>query len=149
MPYADPARQREFQARWIAQRRAEWFAGKTCSDCGTPDDLHLDHRDPKLKVSHRIWSWSRARREVELAKCVARCEPCHLIKTRAGGETITAAVVDPELVEEIRSRYAAGGITQTALGKQYGIGQQAISKIVLGQRWSACPDSTTDRAVAS
>jgi len=35
----------------------------------------------------------------------------------------------------IRKRYAAGGITQTALAKQYGIKQPQVSAIVLYQSW--------------
>ena len=35
-----------------------------------------------IKISHRIWSWARERREAELLKCVARCKPCHKNKSR-------------------------------------------------------------------
>lgn len=82
MPYVDPDRRREYARDWMAKRRAEWFqANGPCFDCGTWEDLELDHIDPALKVSHRIWSWAKERREAELAKCVARCRSCHLKKT--------------------------------------------------------------------
>lgn len=38
-------------------------------------------------------------------------------------------------VEEIRNRYAAGGITQQKLGAEYGVAQTVISRIVLFKNW--------------
>jgi hypothetical protein len=76
MPYRDQAVQREYQRRWKAQRRASWFAGKVCNHCGTGDSLELHHRNGE-KESHKIWSWSRSRRDAELAKCVVLCRDCH------------------------------------------------------------------------
>lgn len=67
----------------VAGRRAEWFSDKLCNVCGATDDLQLDHRDRTTKVSHRIWSWAKERREAELAKCQALCVPCHKAKTRS------------------------------------------------------------------
>lgn len=75
-------RNRQYQREWAAARRAAWFADKTCADCGSSDELELDHVDPQAKVSHRIWSWSAARREPELAKCEPRCHLCHLERTK-------------------------------------------------------------------
>lgn len=77
MPYADPEKQREYQRRWIAKRRAEYMDGKTCKKCGTAGDLHIHHRDTDTKVHHRIWSWARPRLEAELAKCDILCGECH------------------------------------------------------------------------
>lgn len=77
MPYTDPDKQAKYQREWIAQRRAEWFAGKSCAWCGSAEELQLDHVDPATKVSHRIWSWSDSRRNAELAKCQVLCRPCH------------------------------------------------------------------------
>lgn len=81
MPYASKDAQREYQRLWIARRRAEFFDGKSCVKCGAVDDLELDHIDPAEKVSHRIWSWSAARREAEIAKCQILCATCHDAKT--------------------------------------------------------------------
>lgn len=39
-------------------------------------------------------------------------------------------------VEEIRERYKKGGISQRALGKEYGVGQDTISRVVSGKTWS-------------
>ncbi len=77
LPYADPAVQREYQRQYLARRRAEYMADKVCVVCGTDEQLEIHHREPSLKVSHRIWSWSRERREAELAKCEVRCMECH------------------------------------------------------------------------
>ncbi len=81
MPYADPEVQAEYQRQWMANRRAEWFADKSCSWCGSTQNLELDHVDSASKVSHRIWSWSRARRDAELAKCQVLCNECHTAKS--------------------------------------------------------------------
>lgn len=40
-------------------------------------------------------------------------------------------------VAEIRRRYAAGGITQEALGQEYGVTQSHIGNIVRGDSWTA------------
>lgn len=86
MPYSNPEEQRQYQREWLAQRRSKWFAEKTCVECGSPDDLRLDHVDPAQKVDHRIWSWSRERRDTELAKCQVLCLRCHVKKTTENGE---------------------------------------------------------------
>lgn len=77
MPIADIEERREYQRKWIAARRQEWFKDKCCIDCGSTDRLELDHVDPEIKVTNSVWSWSKKRRETELAKCVPRCHDCH------------------------------------------------------------------------
>lgn len=82
MPYKDPEVQRTYQKMWMRKRRQAYFEGKVCVNCQASDNLQLDHMDPALKVSHKIWSWTEQRRNIELAKCQPLCEPCHLEKTR-------------------------------------------------------------------
>jgi hypothetical protein len=80
---------REYQARWVAARRAagvELLGGK-CVECGSTEELEFDHVDPVQKISHRIWSWADARRLAELAKCQLLCAGCHLEKTRRYAST--------------------------------------------------------------
>lgn len=77
MPLATPELRREYQRTWVAARRAEWFADKSCARCGATDDLHIHHRDPAQKVAHAVWSWREERRLVELAKCDVLCRGCH------------------------------------------------------------------------
>lgn len=72
------SRLRDYQRRWIADRRAAFLAGKSCVECGSVDALELDHVDKASKVDHRIWSWSDDRRSAELAKCRVVCKPCHV-----------------------------------------------------------------------
>lgn len=82
MPYKDRDKQREFQRNRVKQVRAEWLAiHGPCVSCGSSADLQVDHKEPDLKVSHRVWSWAPARRAVELAKCQVLCLACHKLKT--------------------------------------------------------------------
>lgn len=81
MPYKDPAKQREYQRLWCKKRRDEYFKDKFCVECGSKDNLELDHIDPSTKESHSIWSWSLERRTVELAKCQVLCNSDHAKKT--------------------------------------------------------------------
>jgi hypothetical protein len=74
-------RKKEYQREWIARRREKFFAGKNCVNCGSIDELQLDHIDRQTKVDHKIWSWSKERREAEIEKCQILCYPCHKIKT--------------------------------------------------------------------
>jgi hypothetical protein len=87
MPYTDLEKQKKYQREWMARRRQEWLTTNgPCVDCGSWDDLQVDHVDASLKINHRVWSWARARRNAELAKCVVRCISCHYQKTRDSGE---------------------------------------------------------------
>ena len=82
MPYARE-QQRRYQKNWLKRRREAWLhKNGPCVECGSWEGLQVDHRDPAQKVTHRVWSWSAARRDVELAKCQPLCEKCHLLKTR-------------------------------------------------------------------
>jgi 5-methylcytosine-specific restriction endonuclease McrA len=81
MGYLDPEAQRKYQREWRALRRAEWFNGKKCVECGSTQNLELDHIDPSKKVTHNVWSWSKKRRDAELGKCQALCDVCHQKKT--------------------------------------------------------------------
>ena len=82
---------RERQNRRVRERmarmRQEWFKEHgPCAHCGSWENLEADHIDPKTKDPEASkvvpWSWSKARREIELAKCQALCRPCHIEKTR-------------------------------------------------------------------
>lgn len=78
MPYRDREAQRAYQRRWMAERRREFLAGKGCSFCTSTENLEIHHFDPGAKVHHAIWSWSKPRREAELAKCIVLCRACHV-----------------------------------------------------------------------
>jgi hypothetical protein len=136
MPYADPTRQAEYQRDWMAKRRAEWFADKVCAGCGSAEELELDHQDPSLKVSHRIWSWSRPRREAELAKCRPLCSPCHQRKSSGevarGENKVKSVKLSGAQVIEIK----ASSLSCRVLGEQYGVHFVTISKIKRGVLWA-------------
>jgi len=51
------------------------------------------------------------------------------------GEENGASKLTQEQVDEMRRRYAEGGISQKALGAELGITQQTVSKIIRGERW--------------
>lgn len=62
----------------MKQARADWLhAHGPCEECGGADRLHVHHRDKSEKVSHRVWSWAKPRRDAELAKCGVLCGVCH------------------------------------------------------------------------
>jgi hypothetical protein len=82
MPYKDKEKQREFNREWIKSRRLNWFQENgPCKSCGSNQNLELDHLNPDVKITHKIWSWKEDRRLEELAKCQVLCHNCHLIKT--------------------------------------------------------------------
>lgn len=140
MPYADPELQREYQRAWIAARRQAWLQEHgPCIDCGTWEGLEVDHADASTKVTHRVWSWSSARREAELAKCVARCRACHLVKTKAAGEYVNrlqgtkhpASKLTDEAVRVIK----ASGEGPRALARRFGVNSGTITNIRKGRAW--------------
>lgn len=84
MPYSSREDRREYARVWIAGRRAQWFAANgPCAQCGSWEKLELDHVDPAVKITNRIWSWAAKRRAEELAKCQVLCEVCHQAKTKS------------------------------------------------------------------
>jgi cytochrome oxidase assembly protein ShyY1 len=83
MAYATRSEQSRYQREWVAKRRADYLADKSCVVCGTTQSLEVDHIDPAQKSSHRIWTWSDKRRNAELAKCQILCTDHHKMKTRA------------------------------------------------------------------
>lgn len=54
----------------------------------------------------------------------------------ARGNKLPQSKLTPELAEAIRLEYAAGGVSQEALGKKYGVHQVRISQVVRGKTWA-------------
>lgn len=90
MPMSTPEAQREYQRQWIAKRRSDYMADKSCAKCGSTEGLEIDHIDPASKVDHKVWSWSAVRREAELLKCQVLCHAHHKEKTLAFDSPRTA-----------------------------------------------------------
>jgi hypothetical protein len=83
MPYKDKRVRNAYNNERNKRNRLEWIAEHgPCVDCGGTDRLQVDHIDPLTKITHRVWSWSPARRRIELEKCAVRCYECHLTKTK-------------------------------------------------------------------
>lgn len=80
VPIKEKDKRRKYAREWVAKRRWEFFKDKSCVRCGAAEtgELCLHHRDKATKVGHNIWSWSKARREAEIAKCVVVCGSCHM-----------------------------------------------------------------------
>jgi hypothetical protein len=137
MPYADADRQREYMRNWMRQRRLDWLMEHgPCVDCGSGNDLEVDHVDASTKITHRVWSWARERREAELAKCVVRCEACHDRKTTASrehvsGERHPATHLTVEDVWAIRT----SDDTERVLARRYGLANSTVHRIRAGQSW--------------
>lgn len=86
--WVDQDRKREYQRQWVANRRQEYIdkRGGSCERCSCTIDLEFHHLDPTIKVTHRIFSYSRKRIEKELANCILLCRtPCHRIEQRKVG----------------------------------------------------------------
>lgn len=88
MPYKDPAKQREFQRKYNAEKRAAFFAGRKCSDCGTEENLSIVSMRSCRKLG---FSASRERLE-QMAKengiLCARCTRYRNIKLRRDKATV-------------------------------------------------------------
>lgn len=89
MPYKDKTKQQEFQKQWLRKRRQKWIDEHgPCIDCGSKNNLEIDHIDPETKDpalrlgSGKMWGWAKEKLDKELLKCVVRCRSCHLQKTR-------------------------------------------------------------------
>jgi len=92
MGYKSKEEQREYQRNWLQKRRNSWIAskGSKCERCGKEDlPFEVDHIDRNSKVDHKVWSWSKERRELELSKCQLLCQLCHWSKTAEENSGLT------------------------------------------------------------
>lgn len=69
--------------RWRAVRNAWLLLNGPCAQCQSWERLEVDHKDPKTKTHHSVWTWAEDRRNDELAKCQVLCFVCHRLKTNA------------------------------------------------------------------
>lgn len=80
---------REYMLKRYHERRASAIKklGGKCVDCGSKEDLQIDHRDHKEKSFSlsKFWSVSQVRFDAEIEKCQLLCQPCHLEKTLREG----------------------------------------------------------------
>jgi hypothetical protein len=137
MPYKDKEAQREYQRAWMRKRREEFFNNKVCVNCESSENLELDHIDPDIKIDHKIWSWSKARREEELTKCQVLCYICHLDKSRneksRGSEVGSSKLTELDILE-IR-RLHSQTYNYREIADIYKVDESNIGYIIRGKTW--------------
>lgn len=120
---------RAYQLKFMARRRAEWIsANGPCIECGSWDELEVDHINPTEKMINPrgVWSLSKEKREAELAKCQVLCRNCHREKTRQQFAKLTW-----EQVREIR----ASEESDAKLALKYGVHKKNIYDIRQEKTW--------------
>ncbi len=126
-----------------ARRRQEWIvAHGPCAECGSWDELEVDHVDAGTKVSSNVWSWSQIRRDAELAKCQVLCHDCHKTKTyrnleHAHGERSNLARWSETEVRKVR-RLFESGIRQCDIAEEMHMSRGTVWNIVHGKAWNHC-----------
>ena len=102
--------------RWIMQLAGHDIAGQVV--------MHLCDNPPCFRYSH-----------LALGSTADNVRDSRQKGRGLEGERHHQAKLTEVQVAEIRTRYAAGGITQRTLAAEYGVRQGAISFIVRGQTW--------------
>lgn len=138
MPYKDKTKQLAYQNAWIKRRRLDWLVENgPCVLCGSDDRLQVDHIDPSKKNTHRIWSYSKSKRDLELAKCRALCYSCHSRKSASEclkGEDNPRTTLTNLQVAHIKTEFLAG-VRQRDLVKKYNVSKGTIYTIVRNKKW--------------
>ena len=137
---------REYQRKWIAKRRMDWIKKNgPCVDCGTWDDLEVDHNNADSKAFNvsQLWSLSKTnpRRIEELEKCVVRCVNCHLFKTvkqheRSHGYKHYLSKLTEHEVVLIRRLFSTGRYTKRGLARKFNIDEKNVRLILTYKAWN-------------
>jgi hypothetical protein len=116
--------------------------GGECAWCGSAEDLHFDHKDPKTKLFDIASGLDRPRTQLlaEVAKCQLLCGPHHREKTlddepnpnHVRGERTGSARLRTADVLEIR---AATGASQQELADAFGVSRWTIRTIRERKSW--------------
>lgn len=142
MPMATKEEQREYQKRWMAERRQAYLKGKYCVRCGSIDNLHVHHKDRALKVHHCVWSWSEERRSAELSKCEILCRDCHIqhhredgaFKTFLGRTPTNAKLTSDKVIEILELKKI--NLSNRKIGIILNIPRQTVDDVISGKSWS-------------
>lgn len=133
MPNSTLEEKRSYHREWMRARRAAYFAGKCCAECGSIQRLELDHIDPATKVyaPASLWGMSdrNPRKRAELAKCQVLCYDCHLEKSRRDWDR--SGVKNPQYRwtdDQIREIHAArvNGDIYRVIGERMGASKSAV-----------------------
>lgn len=98
-----------------------------------PDSLHVLHRcdnPPCCRPAHLFLGTHVVNMADRSSKNRASREIVHR------GESTPSHVLTDAQVAEIRERYAAGGVYQSELAAEFGVGRGHIGRIVRGDRWN-------------
>lgn len=83
-----PEQRREYTNNWRAKRMqaARESLGGACVKCGSTEGLQFDHIDRSTKTMNigAMWTSSKEKFQVELAKCQLLCGSCH--REKSAGE---------------------------------------------------------------
>jgi hypothetical protein len=128
MPFKDKEARRTYAREWIAARRKSYLEKLgPCKNCGTTEDLQVDHKDRTTKVSHRIWSWATVRLDAELAKCQIFCGDCHRKKSFIHSEG--QYDFSPTLIQKARQLHAEG-LSTRAIAKELNLPRSTAWRLV-------------------
>lgn len=129
----------------MADRRLRGIAllGGKCCQCGSRENLQVDHIDPDTKSpvlralrTGAFWSWSWDRIEAELAKCQVLCHLCHKAKSTHEVARGEAKILTVKLSErDVRAIRASTVRSYRILAKQYGVDASLIGRVVRRQAW--------------
>ena len=91
------------------------------------------------KKDHKIWSWSKQRREAEIKKCVVLCRKCHVkahveMGTYRGENQSNSKLTNKQVIA-IKKRLKRGD-KQTDIAADYGVTNYCINKIAIGKSWT-------------
>lgn len=142
------AAHRKYQRERSAARRAAWVdANGPCVQCGSTENLEVDHIDPAEKEAAvgALWARSAEVRAAELAKCQVLCRSCHREKTRAynlalAEQRIAAGwgpwnrALDKATVQRVRA-LAASGLSAAQVARELGVTRQVVKEIRSGTRY--------------
>lgn len=125
------------RSHYYKARRDAWIkANGPCQHCGSSERLEVDHIERESKTHHRIWSWSLARREVELAKCQVLCHICHKMKTAAeNGVTF----LTPTQIDEMSHLVMTEGYGRDRIAKLFGLSEGRAKYMVSKIKRKAAP----------
>lgn len=140
--------QREQMRLYMQERRAHIRAemitrlGGKCAWCGVTENLHFDHKDPKIKLFDISSGLDRPRAQLvaEVDKCQLLCGPHHVEKTaddepypnRARGERHGSAKLRESDALEIKE---VSSVSSRTLGDAYGVSKTTVNRIKTGETW--------------
>lgn len=64
------------------------------------------------------------------------CKSCHITYDGQRGEGHTRAALTQAQADEIRARYAAGGVSQQSLADDFGVSQHTVSRLLAGSAYA-------------